>query len=349
MINPLLLEVLKVQSETYKCDKMIDFVLEKLFELGCSMDYDESGNIYAIKGSADTYPCMVAHLDTVHKIVPDNEYTVISDDEYAFAYNPIKREMTGVGGDDKVGIYIALQMMRDLDHCKAAFFVDEEVGCLGSSEADMEFFKDVRFALQCDRKGNSDFVYNIMGVSLYTEQFSNDIAPILEAHGYSENMGGLTDVYQLADNGIGVCVANMSCGYYNPHCDDEMISLKDVENCRRMVYEIMYKCTDVYECNHEIGRSYSWWKDGGNGIAYGKDSSKDIETLSWYDNNSTNGSTTDWYDKDWSDWEYNNGKYTMTDSKWKACWDCYEVHDKSAINSDGLCDRCSIYHNPKII
>jgi tripeptide aminopeptidase len=320
MINPLLLETLKVQSHTYECDKMIDFVLEKLFELGCWIDYDAAGNIYAVKGESDTYPCIVAHLDTVHKIVPDNQYVVISDDDYAFAYNPVKKEMTGVGGDDKVGIYIALQMMRDLDYCKAAFFVDEEVGCLGSSQANMDFFQDVRFALQCDRKGNNDFVYNIMGTSLYTEQFSNDIAPIIAAHGYSENTGGLTDVYQLADNGIGVCVANMSCGYYNPHTDEEMICLSDVENCRRMVYEIMTKCTNVYECTHERQRYDSWWKDGGNGVSYKKDSKKD-ESL-------------DWYYPDWSDWEYKDGKYTITDSQWKAC--C-------------LCSKCSTYHNPKVI
>jgi tripeptide aminopeptidase len=335
MINPLLLETLKVQSHTYECDKMIDFVLEKLFELGCWIDYDAAGNIYAVKGESDTYPCIVAHLDTVHKIVPDNQYVVISDDDYAFAYNPVKKEMTGVGGDDKVGIYIALQMMRDLDYCKAAFFVDEEVGCLGSSQANMDFFQDVRFALQCDRKGNNDFVYNIMGTSLYTEQFSNDIAPIIAAHGYSENTGGLTDVYQLADNGIGVCVANMSCGYYNPHTDEEMICLSDVENCRRMVYEIMTKCTNVYECTHERHRYDSWWKDGGNGVSYKKDSKKD-ESL-------------DWHYPDWSDWEYKDGKYTITDSQWKACWDCYEVFNKDKINGDGLCSKCSAYHDPKII
>lgn len=335
MINPLLLDILKVQSHTYECDRMIDFVLEKLFELGCWIDYDKAGNIYAVKGEADTYPCIVAHLDTVHKIVPDNEYMVISDDTHAFAYNPIKKEMTGVGGDDKVGIYIALQMMRDLDYCKAAFFVDEEVGCVGSLDADMDFFRDVRFALQCDRKGNSDFVYNIMGVSLYTEQFSNDIAPILAAHGYSEHTGGLTDVYQLAENGIGVCVANMSCGYYNPHSDDEMICLSDVENCRRMVYNIMTQCTDVYECTHET-RAYSdWWKDGGNGIAYGKDSKT--------------GKDDDFNDIDWTDWDYKDGKYTLTDAKWKTCWDCYEVFDKHSINRDGLCAKCAEYHNPKII
>lgn len=28
----------------------------------------ENGNIYVIKGNADLYPCIVAHMDTVHDI-----------------------------------------------------------------------------------------------------------------------------------------------------------------------------------------------------------------------------------------------------------------------------------------
>jgi len=340
MINPLLLEVLNVQSESRNCSKMIDFVLEKCFEFGCSLiDYDSAGNIYAIKGEADTYPCIVAHMDTVHKIVPDAEYKVISDDDYAFAYNPVKRKMTGVGGDDKVGIYIALQMVRDLDHCKVAFFVDEEIGCVGSMQADMTFFADVRFALQCDRKGNSDFVYNIMGTGLYSEAFYKDIAPIISSYGYEESTGGLTDVYQLAENGIGVAVANMSCGYYNPHTDEEMISLADVENCRRMVYDIMTNCTDVYECKHEKSYYDTWWKDGGNGVAYNSKLDKGLHDGA------------DWYnDKDWSDWEYSGGKYTYKkESKWTTCWDCYGVFEKEDIDAHGLCPNCTEYHKEKIV
>lgn len=329
MMNPLLLEVLNIQSETYKCERMIDFVMDKCFELGCSLDYDDAGNLYVTKGESDTYPCIVSHMDTVHDILPDNQYKVMYDDEHAFAFNPLKMKMTGVGGDDKVGIYIALQMLKDLDYCKAAFFVDEEIGCRGSAIADMTFFSDVRFVLQCDRKGNKDFVYNIMGTQLYDEKFSDAILPIISQFGYEESTGGLTDVYQLAENGVGVAVANMSCGYYHPHTDEETISLSDVEHCRRMVYQIMISCTDVYSYKHSYKQYDTWWKDGGNGIAYYNTKKKDT----WYDT------------PDWSGWEYKSGIYSKTiDAKSKTCWDCGNQYKAHEINNHGLCESCTSYH-----
>lgn len=260
MINPLLYRVLSVQSESFDCAKMQDFIFDECVELGCDVEFDKAGNLYVTKGMSATYPCIASHMDTVHKILPDGEYMVIADDNIAIAYNPVKNDVTGVGGDDKVGIYIALQMLRELDYCKAVFFVDEEVGCAGSSEAHMDFFLDCRFVLQCDRKGNSDFIDNIFGTQLYGNDFHNAILPIITAHGYTETSGGLTDVYQLSENGIGIAVANMSCGYYNPHSDNEIVNLADVENCRRMVYEIMTQCTDYYGYKH-TSKSYGHYDD----------------------------------------------------------------------------------------
>lgn len=352
-MNPLLLEVLSVQSHSRECDNMQSFILDHVCKLDdVIVDFDELGNIYITKGESSSYPCIVSHMDTVHKILPDDQYKVIYDDDHAFAYNPILKELTGIGGDDKVGVYICLQMLADLEYCKVAFFVDEEIGCIGSESADMSFFRDVRFVLQCDRKGNSDFVYNILGTDLYDEQFFNDIIDIIPKYGYGEHTGGLTDVYTLAENGVGVAVANMSCGYYNPHSDDEIVCISDVENCREMVYEIMTSCTKVYKYE-VVKKSYStWWKDGGNGPAYYSSNKKN-------DNEFTKGWTKDdyddWYgyndsyvganDDKWDGWEYKDNKYVKTFGKgYMDCWDCGEYHPTSEINMHGLCRKCTAYH-----
>ena len=332
MINPLLLEILQIQSVTYDTERMAEFIIDKCFELGCSVEYDK-GNIYVTKGVSITYPCIVSHTDTVHAIIPDKDYMVVSDDNIAMAYDIRKMQPTGVGGDDKVGIYICLQMLKDLEYCKAAFFRDEEYGCLGSAEADMEFFKDCRYILQCDRKGNSDFVYNIMGVDLYSFDFSDAVAPILERYGYSEHTGGLTDVYQLAENGVGVCVANMSCGYYNPHMDDEMINLADVENCRWMVYEMFKTIISVFP--YEIVRkkynsapSKIIGYDSYNGDAWGKDyTSKPVFK---------NGV---WYDSDWYADDIKNPRDVS------YCYDCYHEFSKKDLNKYGICEECEKYYH----
>lgn len=44
---------------------------------------------------------------------------------------------------------------------KVAFFVSEEIGCVGSRNADMGFFEDARFVIEPDRRGYEDLITNI--------------------------------------------------------------------------------------------------------------------------------------------------------------------------------------------
>lgn len=257
-MNKLLEEILNIQSYTHKTDRMTNYIASKCVEMGCYV-YEDNGNLYVTKGDAENYPCIVAHTDTVHDII--RGYKVIMDDNIAMAYDVINNKPTGIGGDDKVGIYIALQCLTDLPYCKAAFFRDEEIGCEGSYLADLDFFNDCRFVLQCDRKGNSDFINNIMGVELYGKSFRKAISPILKKYGYRERDGGMTDVYQLKENGLGIAVANMSCGYYNPHTDGEIVNFEDVRNCLSMVKDIMrIKNTFKHTDKKNRWEPSSWWK-----------------------------------------------------------------------------------------
>lgn len=327
-MNSLFLEILNIQSSTYQTERMTEYLLDKCLELGYDVEYDQ-GNLYVTKGiSPDgTYPCIVSHTDTVHDIIPDSDYMVVHDYNIAMAYDIKNMRPTGIGGDDKVGIYICMRMLDELDYCKAAFFRDEEVGCIGSGLADMSFFSDVRFVLQCDRKGNSDFVYNIYGQDLYSNEFARDVDQYLYEHGYSESTGMLTDVYQLALNGVGVSVANMSCGYYNPHCDDEMINLQDVDNCLSMVYKIMSNCTKTY--NHKTSKVKSF---GSTKYGYYDD---------WHDT----WLKTSVNDNKWEGWTYENGKYSksITDQL-EECWHCGIDYFRDELNKDGLCTYCDSYH-----
>lgn len=334
MINPMLLEVLNIQSVTYDTERMAEYIIDKCFELGCQVEYDR-GNIYVTKGDSSSYPCIASHTDTVHAIIPDKDYIVVSDDNMAMAYDIRRMQPTGVGGDDKVGIYICLQMLKDLDYCKAVFFRDEEHGCLGSAEADMSFFNDCRYILQCDRRGNSDFIYNIMGIDLYSFDFSDAIAPIISSYGYSEHTGGLTDVYTLADNGVGISVANMSCGYYNPHMDDEMINLDDVENCRWMVYSIFTTVIDTFP--HKIEKKIKSYGHGFNGynayngkaweqeVVYSKSDIIKAQELDWLG-----------YSKDY------------TANEVEHCLDCMMPFDKGVLNKYTVCEDCLKYYEDEL-
>jgi hypothetical protein len=198
---------------------------------------DQIGNIYCTKGNADLYPTMVAHIDTVHDINDNVVIQTIGTKYYAF--DKVKMQQYGIGGDDKVGIFITIMCLLHYDNFKAAFFVDEEVGCVGSSAADHTFFNDSTIVLQCDRRGDTDFVTKISNVVLCNDDLLNVIRPILKHYERTEVNGGLTDVKSIAMNND-VQVANMSCGYYNPHSDYEYIDMWDV-------YDTLAMCKEIFD------------------------------------------------------------------------------------------------------
>lgn len=87
---------------------------------------DSYGNIYVTKGDAENYPTIVSHIDTVHAI--NHNSIVKRHKNVLYSIDTTTFERTGIGGDDKVGVYICLSMLHNLPACKAVFFKDEEVG-----------------------------------------------------------------------------------------------------------------------------------------------------------------------------------------------------------------------------
>lgn len=203
---------------------------------------DKMGNLYITKGEAETYPCLCAHMDQVQHLHP-KDFTCIDSDDVIFGYSPSLRKQCGLGGDDKNGLFIALSCLKKYSIIKCAFFVSEEIGCIGSTNADMDFFKDCRFCVQIDRRGNSDMVTRITD---YIASFDFIDAISCERYGYQESDGMLTDVEALTENGVGISCINLSCGYYAPHSDEEFSVKSDIEKCYKFVCHIIEDCTDVY-------------------------------------------------------------------------------------------------------
>lgn len=241
----LLYSILQTESESGNQREMSQLIRDHCEDSGYLVTSDAPGNLYVTKGDAATYPCIASHMDTVHDIHGDG-IALIELDGKLTGLNPATMEQTGIGGDDKCGIYAALHCLENLPACKAAFFVDEEVGCVGSEAADMAFFTDCRFILQADRRGNADFVTDICG-PLASSRFASDVAPLLKRHGYSPCGGAMTDVLALRDNGVGVSVANMSAGYYNPHRACEYIVIADLERVCALMMDICTTCESVYK------------------------------------------------------------------------------------------------------
>jgi tripeptide aminopeptidase len=244
-------ELLSVPSKTYQEEDMVEYLCNELDTIpGVSYYRDDMMNIYATKGKlneGEYYPMFISHTDTVHqkvdKIIVKEENLIrpntfgksFSNDEvsclkaYTEDGNP-----TGIGGDDKCGIFICLELLKSLDKVKIGLFVSEETGCHGSSKCDENFLQDVGYITQYDAPGNHLISEICSGVRLFerdSEFFEKTLKVIESAFGNEMLVQShpYTDISQLKKK-IDVCCINMSCGYYNMHTNQEFVSIEDVEN-----------------------------------------------------------------------------------------------------------------------
>ena len=261
----LLKQLYKIHSKSGFEGEIITFICKwiSMNVHNAKIDLDwNTGNIYITKGAAKTYPCIVAHLDQVQEHHP-TDFVAIETRDLVFGYSPKERKFCGLGADDKNGIWLALKSLQRFDEIKVAFFVSEEVGCIGSSKAKMEFFEDCRFVIQPDRRGSQDLITSISGLTLCSDEFIKDIQP--QMFGYKETDGLMTDIEQLKENGLDVSCINLSCGYYEPHTDNEYTDKKDLLNCLRFIEHIITNCKKVYrhEAKFEerayFNMAYSSW------------------------------------------------------------------------------------------
>lgn len=164
----------------------------------------------------------------------------------------------GLGADDKNGIFVALECLQKYDAIKVAFFVEEEIGCGGSSRCDIEFFKDVRFVIEPDRRDASDLITNIGMDDICSQEFLDDCG--YQKFGYEPTSGLMTDVETLRNQGVDVSCINLSCGYHKPHTDCETTVISELENCFNFVCHIVDNCTKVYKFEHR--NTFDIYDDG---------------------------------------------------------------------------------------
>ena len=249
-----------IHSKSNKESDLIEFLLNWLFENvpDAHVELDNVCNVYVTRGMSETYPCIVAHLDQVQTLHSE-DFQAVETDDIIFGWSAKNKRYEGLGADDKNGIWVALQCLLRYDNMKAAFFIGEEIGCVGSGKADMTFFEDCRFVVQCDRRGFDDFITE----ASITELCSNDFATATnyELFNYKETRGLMTDVMTLKQNGLKVSCCNLSCGYYKPHTDEEFTIKYDLLNCRDLVFYIFETCVDVYKHEYEYKPYSSSWND----------------------------------------------------------------------------------------
>lgn len=167
---------------------------------------------------------LVAHLDTVH-----NKVEVIEKN------NGVWSSPTGIGGDDRCGIYMILELLEKLNVKPYVLFTtDEEIGGIGAKKFLNDYVYnefDIKFMIEFDRKGFNDAVF-------YECQNKKFIDFIVEKMDMKFDYGSFTDICFIMEQ-WDVAGVNFSCGYYNAHRKDEYIIINDMLNVIEKTYNLI--------------------------------------------------------------------------------------------------------------
>lgn len=242
----LMYRVLSTPSYFSKESCMRELLMQYMREKGYDGGVDEKGNVYIVKGTPSEggyYPCVTAHMDTVQyeqiSFVEAGEpiplVTEVRDGQhYIYAKD------FGLGADDKAGIVIALAIVDKLPVCKAVFFVEEEIGCQGSRNADWRWFDDVGYIIAFDAPESNCASWSCNGVCLFDQAFYETYLEELgekfgltnfKAHPY-------TDVKVLRLNTNLMCM-NFGAGYYKYHTRNEYCIVEEMEHAAAMGFYLI--------------------------------------------------------------------------------------------------------------
>jgi len=227
-----LIEVLSVPTHSRDEKLMIEYLQKVLTQKGYDHYTDSHGNIYVTKGNSKHFPCFVAHTDTVHRVNLNLQVLQTESVEDGVMLTGIDKKTgkpSGIGGDDKCGVFLALEMLDTLPNVKAAFFVSEEIGCKGSMYADPKFFENVGYVIQYDSPGGDSMSLTLMGRFLKSE-FADKVTGLIKEHGIVDwAYHPYTDVWQIMEK-FNIACLNLAAGYYRYHTDEEFVVVNDVQN-----------------------------------------------------------------------------------------------------------------------
>jgi acetylornithine deacetylase/succinyl-diaminopimelate desuccinylase-like protein len=226
----LLKRLLAVPSYSWQEGRMVEFLLKHVRQRGkerCGeIVTDEWNNVFIRKGGPGIVPCVAAHIDTVH---PLRRVEIVEQDGLLVGFDE-HRQRTGIGGDDKAGVFVCLELLERFDDIAVALFAAEEIGCMGAKHAPASWFEDVGYVIEFDAPGAGLVSYTSGSTRLFANdgEFILTAAPVLRAHGYTQwQHHPFTDVMALRHRFPFSCL-NLSCGYRNWHRPDEYVVVEDV-------------------------------------------------------------------------------------------------------------------------
>jgi hypothetical protein len=232
---------------------MVAFLMDHVRQRGIArcgrVSVDEHNNVFIVKGNVPFMPCVAAHIDSVHNW---NDVEIVRHDGTLVGLDRNDRQ-TGIGADDKCGVFICLKLLERFENIAVALFAAEEVGCVGAFKADAKFFDQVGYVMEFDCPGSGILSHSAGGERLFANRgaFIETAMPVLVEHGLIHwQRHPYTDVTALRKRFDLSCL-NLSAGYHNWHQSDEFVVLREVSaaiiagealiralGCRRYPYPV---------------------------------------------------------------------------------------------------------------
>lgn len=157
-------------------------------------------------------PLLVAHADIVHKTLPE---VILIDQVKRIMSSP-----TGIGADDRAGVYAILTLWENLTPKPGLLLTDkEETGGIGAFNASYDIYDQLQeypFYVEIDRKGSGECVF-------YNYEHQEFISYI-ESFGFKEEYGIFSDISTLGTE-TKKCSVNLSAGYELAHTLGEYLRL----------------------------------------------------------------------------------------------------------------------------
>ena len=211
-------EVIKLpQSE------LMEYVIDFLVGKGYSKEHAFLTKNYAYF-DGEIPILLIAHLDTVHASPVTTIYKHLTEGYL------IARE--GIGGDDRCGVYLILNIVRKNYKPFILLTTDEEIGAVGAHAAAKELTPApaIKYMVEIDRRGKED--------SVYYDNDNKDFKKYIDAFGFKEASGSFSDISVLGD-AWNIASVNLSSGYYDAHSVDEKIKINELFATQKKVMKML--------------------------------------------------------------------------------------------------------------
>lgn len=259
-INPEFINLCKLSKK--KLQKYLAKELKKYYPEQDVINSNVDGYIYA-RGTEKVL--LTAHLDTVHNELVKDFYEDKVWNQTKLRFEHIVSSPQGIGGDDRCGVYMILQILKNTEFRPYILFCqDEEIGGVGSMNFTKTKYinelKELKFFLELDRCNGNDAVFYNCGNKAFQKFITEDA-------GYELNYGSFSDISNLSP-ATDVASVNLSCGYYKQHTLGEYVNLEEMADNISAVAWILEASSDapMYDYQEVISdifgrRSYFDWDD----------------------------------------------------------------------------------------